>query len=824
MSHMKQRLIVFLILWAASGCTVNNPGNSCSVDTDCSSSQLCVEGECASACEEACGDGEVCDPQTRMCIGDECTTGADCGPNLRCVTGRCVTDVACTTDVECPEGRSCLDGECVDGDCRIDGHCVGNLVCVDQACIPPEGCVVGEVRCNSNTLITCLVGGEEVQEPCAEGSVCLEADGSARCHELICEAGDRVCADVDTVTVCNSTGTQLVDEACAQGEVCTDGTCGQVPCDPFEIGCADDSTAFACDAEGQIELLPCRDDQYCEDALCRDRACAPGESRCVGDTVVTCNDAGTRVERVYCGDLPECVDVPGGCACVDTDCVPRVCVPGSRRCVGNGGQACAEDGTTWLPRQECGGEQACIEGSCVDRDCERGTSLCSGEILLRCVGVWEADDCAERGQLCEDGRCQPRACEPGAALCADGDVATRCNVRGDGVEPGTDCGDLDLNCRAGECVDACEPGARRCDGGAVRVCLEDGITEREVMCANEQICLEGFCRAPVCTPGQLGCDGARIAECNAQGTAFLPGGENCAERGLRCSEATCVEGQNECPVTSARGGSSESAVPQRGGFVVVPAGAPLELDGTESTDDDSVARVIWRRVDGPGGITLAADLDPRRAIVTQLRPVERYVFEAVAVDSTGLEACEPAYLTVHTVGDEQMVFHLIWDDDDPNPDDNTGADVDLHLLKTRTGLWFEQPFDCHWANQHPDWAPESPDQVIDDTNGGGPEIIVLDNPSPCEWYAVGVHYWRAAFGAASAHVHVFNGGQLVWSEFDHELPTTGAWWEAMLIHWPTGRVFNTGRDFGQPRRADRPRFSAEALDSELCGIPDDLDD
>ena len=820
---MTQRLLLFAVLLCAS-CTVNNPGNKCAVDTDCSEVELCMDGVCESACGDPCGDGEVCDPQRRACIGTDCTTGADCGPNQTCAGGRCLDSTGCTTALDCPDGQSCLDGQCFDGECSADRHCPNPLTCVDHVCIPPEGCIVGQVRCNANTVVTCLAGGQEVEELCAMGSICLETDGTGACHPVICEAGQRQCADTDTVSACNMTGTAMETVDCGPGQICADGACGAVPCEPFEIGCADDNTAYACDADGALELLPCRPDQFCEDALCRDRACVPGESRCVGDTVVTCNDDGTGVRRVYCGDQLQC-DVPGGCACVNLECVPRVCVPGARRCVGNGAQACAPDGTTWLARTACGEEEACVSGSCVPTQCEQGARLCSGEVLLTCDGGWTPDDCGERGQLCEEGRCRDRACEPGAAICADGDVATRCNVRGDGVEPGTDCGDLGQSCRDGQCVDACEPGARRCEGAGVRVCLEDGITERDIPCAETQICLDGFCRAPVCVPGEPGCNGARVAECNQDGTGYLPGGEDCADRGLRCRQGTCVEGENECPVTSARAGSPEASVPLRAGVVVVPAAAALVLDGTQSTDDDTVVRVIWRRVDGPGGITLAADLDARRALVTGLRPMERYVFEAVAVDSTGVEACEAAYVEVHTVGSEQLVFHLLWDNDgDPDQEDNSGADVDLHLPKTRSGVWFEQPFDCHWNNQHPDWAPESPDQVLDDTNGRGPEIVVLDDPSPCEWYAVGVHYWRAAFGPARAHINVFNGGLLVWSRWDHALPATGAWWEAMLLHWPTGRVFATDRDFAQPRQAQRPLFSESALSSQLCGIPDDVDD
>ena len=77
---------------------------------------------------------------------------------------------------------------------------------------------------------------------------------------------------------------------------------------------------------------------------------------------------------------------------------------------------------------------------------------------------------------------------------------------------------------------------------------------------------------------------------------------------------------------------------------------------------------------------------------------------------------------------------LYWFDEGPEG----GADMDLHFVHPFAegpDGWFDLGWDCFWYNPGPVWNdlnPNTNDQphlVVDDTNGFGPEIIVLEEPS-----------------------------------------------------------------------------------------------
>ena len=330
----------------------------------------------------------------------------------------------------------------------------------------------------------------------------------------------------------------------------------------------------------------------------------------------------------------------------------------------------------------------------------------------------------------------------------------------------------------------------------------------------------------LCEPGQPTCDGSRATVCDETGLGYLPQGTDCQPQGERCQRGACVDTPNQCPNTVAMAGAAAAQVPLRADFIVAPASADITLDGSASTDDSRVARVRWTLVGSPRGVQIRETGNPLVATASGLSPYEEYLFQAVAIDNEQEESCQPETVRVHTVGAETLVFHLLWDNElDPDPFDERGSDVDIHLLKARRGTWFDRETDCHWGAPAPEWEPERPRQILDDTNGRGPEIIVLDNPEPCNWYALAVHYFETeGFGSALAHLHIFRQGRLVLATTDHPLADRGAWWEPAIIHWESGRTFAIDRTFPAPRNGSRPVFSEEALASELCGIPGDLDD
>jgi len=126
---------------------------------------------------------------------------------------------------------------------------------------------------------------------------------------------------------------------------------------------------------------------------------------------------------------------------------------------------------------------------------------------------------------------------------------------------------------------------------------------------------------------------------------------------------------------------------------------------------------------------------------------------------------------------EALYVEVTWanpgDPDQTDEGPGAGADVDLHLVHPlgqtdEFNGWFNQPFDCFWFNPNPNWGQANPDtdddpaQIIDDTDGCGPEAIVLKNPEADAWYNIGVYYWSdPEVGPAHATVRVWMAGELV---------------------------------------------------------------
>ena len=86
-----------------------------------------------------------------------------------------------------------------------------------------------------------------------------------------------------------------------------------------------------------------------------------------------------------------------------------------------------------------------------------------------------------------------------------------------------------------------------------------------------------------------------------------------------------------------------------------------------------------------------------------------------------------------------VAVELTWDA--PN------ADLDVHLLRAEEGAFSNQD-DCYYANCAAlgalEWPPDgvdgNPSILIDDTNGYGPEYLVLDNPADGAFVAAAHFY------------------------------------------------------------------------------------
>lgn len=93
---------------------------SCCTDAQCSSHQVCVDGQCRSL---------------------PCATNAGCADTHLCWAFICVdAGGPCPTDGDCPYGQICREGACSGGGlCFLDENCVLPQRCVDGVCAGDQG-------------------------------------------------------------------------------------------------------------------------------------------------------------------------------------------------------------------------------------------------------------------------------------------------------------------------------------------------------------------------------------------------------------------------------------------------------------------------------------------------------------------------------------------------------------------------------------------------------------------------------------------------------------------------------------------------------------
>jgi hypothetical protein len=126
---------------------------------------------------------------------------------------------------------------------------------------------------------------------------------------------------------------------------------------------------------------------------------------------------------------------------------------------------------------------------------------------------------------------------------------------------------------------------------------------------------------------------------------------------------------------------------------------------------------------------------------------------------------------------------------DPDPGDEVGADLDVHLLHPNAaGTWLG-PFDCYKGNANPDWGaagPEDdPELIIQDDDGAGPEAIQITGPESVE-YDIGVHYANdLGYGPSDATARVWIDGSLVY-EYPDKALHNGQFWSLGTVAWPSG--------------------------------------
>ncbi len=280
--------------------------------------------------------------------------------------------------------------------------------------------------------------------------------------------------------------------------------------------------------------------------------------------------------------------------------------------------------------------------------------------------------------------------------------------------------------------------------------------------------------------------------------------------------------EGECPTAEIR-----AKVEGNSTFVNPPLTvAPLDtvvLDGSGSEDPDGeVVDYQWRTISKPEDSTVRinpVDGDDEDMSRREFRVLTAGTYEIglQVEDNDGFTSCEEATAQITAIPNEKIHVELTWTNpEDPDETDDTGSDVDVHMVKMGPGSWFEEPYDVYFRNKTGDWNPESPSLDIDDQNGRGPENIQLDNPVDCQWYAIGVHYWEQRFGTAYATIRIYINENLVFENLNTPLTNGGQFWDVARIHWPSGQVYGVNEVSPAPPQGQPPEVTGGMESSGLC--------
>ncbi len=256
----------------------------------------------------------------------------------------------------------------------------------------------------------------------------------------------------------------------------------------------------------------------------------------------------------------------------------------------------------------------------------------------------------------------------------------------------------------------------------------------------------------------------------------------------------------------------------------------LHLDGSESYDPDGGGAALsayrWTVVQRPDDAVNGLQPDPIDPLNPALQTFTiyfagEYRFRLEVVDAQNIPSCETADVLVRAFPNQALAIEVAWHNpNDPDESDSEGADLDSHFVKM-SAPWFDPTYDTYFENKEPLWSPESPSLDIDDTDGLGPETTTLSNPADCQWYAVGVHYFREAFGTSYATVRIYVNGEVQAEYINRPLRASDDFWDVARVHWngSTATIFDIDEitpDF-DPTSQTTPISTPDMLASGLCG-------
>lgn len=234
---------------------------------------------------------------------------------------------------------------------------------------------------------------------------------------------------------------------------------------------------------------------------------------------------------------------------------------------------------------------------------------------------------------------------------------------------------------------------------------------------------------------------------------------------------------------------NQAPVPNIGMLGVAAPGQTVQLDGSASMDPDGDTPIEYKwtlRSKPLSSMTTIAMPDQPMASMT-LDPTVPGAYEVQldVTDAQGVKSCTPARATVVAAPAQKLLVELFWD--------NTGTDLDLHVLRTASSALFGIPDDCHYQNRTPDWGMpggnDNPELVRDALTGYGPEVFGYVNPIDTTYRVTAVfnNELLSTAPASKATVRVYLYGVLK-AEVSKTLNKKGDVWRVVDVTWPSGEV------------------------------------
>lgn len=236
-----------------------------------------------------------------------------------------------------------------------------------------------------------------------------------------------------------------------------------------------------------------------------------------------------------------------------------------------------------------------------------------------------------------------------------------------------------------------------------------------------------------------------------------------------------------------------------GGRVYLDGRAKGTIASTRVSTDPSNPTLItayqWEIISYPEGV-MASAFDPQGAdtgLFDFYMPASgTYEVRLTVTDTEGQQSLETpqSNVVISALTNGSLVVQLTWD--------NTSNDQDLHMtLASVSDLVCHDVYDVHWRAREPVWFEEAaagvgpnPRLEVDDTNGLGPEMIVIDTPA-AGTYRLYVHYWGdfavGTVAPTTESVRIFI-DDVQQAEFQRVLSTEKAIWQVADITWTANGI------------------------------------